>query len=234
MSPIPGSPNQLSATWSPPIPKNGIITAYTVYCNTSASQAYPEQVIGPNVPSVRSVVNGSTLAVTFNAGLNPYTHYDCYVTANTSVGEGMQSNIVSNRTAESCEQNRVFSAQGLRCVIMFINLLSITYYIVAGPVTLLNQISNTLTTVTLIWSRPVVPNGVIIGYQVLLGTVIYNSSTTKIVISGLNVSMSYNISVVALTAKGSGQPTYLQAATATFREYIILLSVLTISLCVLH
>ena len=107
VSPVPGSPNQLSASWSPPIPKNGIITAYTVYCNTSAHQAYPEQVIGPNVAIVRSVVNGSTLTVTFTAGLNPYTQYDCYVTANTSVGEGMQSDIVSNRTAESCEQNQV-------------------------------------------------------------------------------------------------------------------------------
>ena len=117
---------------------------------------------------------------------------------------------------------------------MLINLLSQTCYIVAGPVTSLKQISSTFTTVILIWSRPVVPNGLVIGYRVSLGYVIYNSSTTQIVISGLNVSMSYNISVVALTAKGSGQPTYLQAATATFREYIILLSVLTISLCILR
>ena len=69
---------------SPPIPKNGIITAYTVYCNTSASQAYPEQMIGPNLVTVRSVVNGTTLAGTIT-GLNPYTNrYDCYVTANVS------------------------------------------------------------------------------------------------------------------------------------------------------
>ena len=104
VSPVPGSPNQLSASWSPPIPKNGIITAYTVYCNTSASQAYPEQMIGPNVPTVRSVVNGSTLAVTFNAGPNPYTQYDCYVTANTSVGEGKSSMMVTSTTVESSKQ----------------------------------------------------------------------------------------------------------------------------------
>ena len=105
VSTVPGSPNQLSASWSPPIPKNGIITAYTVYCNTSASQAYPEQVIGPNVPTVRSVVSGTTLAVTFTIGLNPYTQYNCYVTANTSVGEGTPSQIVTARTDQSSKQN---------------------------------------------------------------------------------------------------------------------------------
>ena len=103
MSPIPGSPTALFANWSVPIPRNGIITAYTVYCNTSASQAYPEQVIGPNIPTIRSVVNGTTLAVTFNTGLNPYTQYSCYVTANTSAGEGMPSVVVTARTFQGGE-----------------------------------------------------------------------------------------------------------------------------------
>ena len=101
VSTVPGSPKQLSATWSPPITNNGIITEYTVYCNTSASQPYPEQVIGPNVPTVRSVVDGTILAVIFNTGLNPYTQYNCYVTAKTSVGEGTPSQIVTARTDQS-------------------------------------------------------------------------------------------------------------------------------------
>ena len=101
VSTVPGSPNQLSASWSPPTPKNGIIIAYTIYCNTSASQAYPEQVIRPKVPTVRSVVNGTTLAATFSTGLNPYSQYDCYVTANTSVGEGTPSSIITTRTLQS-------------------------------------------------------------------------------------------------------------------------------------
>ena len=70
-----------------------------MYCNTSANQVYPEQVIGQNSPTVRSV-NGTTLTVTFNTGLNPYTQYSCYVTANTSAGEGSPSVIVTTRTAE--------------------------------------------------------------------------------------------------------------------------------------
>ena len=90
----------LNASWSVPIPRNGIITGYSVYCNTSASQSFPEQVIGPNIPTIRSVVNRTTLAVTFNTGLYPYTQYSCYVTANTSAGEGSPSVIVPARTVE--------------------------------------------------------------------------------------------------------------------------------------
>ena len=104
VSTVSGSPNQLSASWSAPIPKNGIIIAYTIYCNTSASQAYPEQVIGPNVPTARSVVNGTAMAAIFSTGLNPYTQYDCYVTANTSVGEGTPSLVITTRTSESGKQ----------------------------------------------------------------------------------------------------------------------------------
>ena len=76
------------------------------------------------------------------------------------------------------------------------------------------------------WFRPVIPNGVIIGYQVLLGTtIIYNTTTTQAVVSGLTVSTNYNLSVVAVTAKGSGQQAYIQAATATIRECIVFTSV---------
>ena len=98
--PVAGSPTQLSASWSVPIPRNGIITAYSVYCNTSANQAYPEQMIGSNAPTIRSVVNRTTLATTLT-GLNPYTQYSCYVTANTSVGEGTPSNILNGLTLQS-------------------------------------------------------------------------------------------------------------------------------------
>ena len=102
LSPLPGSPYQLFAFWSQPLTKNGIITAYTVYCNISASQAYPEQMIGPNVPIVRSVVSGTTLVVTIS-GFIAYTKYECYVTANTSVGGGNYSNVATARTDEAGE-----------------------------------------------------------------------------------------------------------------------------------
>ena len=100
LSPVLGSPNSLTSSWSVPISKNGIITAYNVYCNTSINQSSSEQVIGLNIPTIRSVVNGITLSVTFNTGLNPYTNYSCYVTANTSAGEGGPSVIATARTVE--------------------------------------------------------------------------------------------------------------------------------------
>ena len=89
----------LTANWSAPIPKNGIITSYNVYCNTSSNQTYPEQIVGSNVPTIRSVVDGTTLTVTLT-GLNPFTQYSCYVTANTSVGEGSPSATFTARTVE--------------------------------------------------------------------------------------------------------------------------------------
>ena len=70
-----------------------------MYCNTSANQPYSEQLIGPNLPTIRSVVNGITLGATLS-GLSPYTQYSCYVTANTSVGEGGPSVISTSRTVE--------------------------------------------------------------------------------------------------------------------------------------
>ena len=80
-----------------------------MYCNTSASQAYPEQMIGStNVPTIISVVNGTTLAVTLS-GLNPYTQYSCYVTANTSAGEGSPSKILTMRTGEGGGSVGVFN-----------------------------------------------------------------------------------------------------------------------------
>ena len=100
LSPVAGSPSQLSANWSVPIPKNGIITGYSVYCNTSANQSYLEQMIGSNVPTIISAVNGTTLAVTLT-GLNPFTQYSCYVIANTSVGQGSPSTILTVQTAQS-------------------------------------------------------------------------------------------------------------------------------------
>ena len=100
LSSVAGSPTQLTASWSVPIPRNGIITGYSVYCNTSANQTYPEQMIGSNMATIRSAVNGTTLATTLT-GLNPYTQYSCYVTANTSVGQGSPSTISTTQTTQS-------------------------------------------------------------------------------------------------------------------------------------
>ena len=103
MASVTTSPYEIAIAWNPPTQTNGIITAYTVYCNTSATQAFPEQVIGPNMASIRSIVNGTSQLAIFNTGLNPYTQYECFVTANTSSGEGVASPILIVRTGQSGE-----------------------------------------------------------------------------------------------------------------------------------
>eukprot|EP00731_Ephydatia_muelleri_P007380 Em0003g1628a len=201
VSTVPGSPNQLSASWSPPIPKNGIIIEYTIYCNTSASQAYPEQVIGPNVPTVRSVVNGTTLAVTFSTGLNPFTQYDCYVTANTSVGEGTPSSIITTRTLESVPSSP----------------LALSVSTVPGSP---NQLSAS-------WSSPIPKNGIIIAYTVYCNTsasqaypeqvIEPNVPTVRSVVNGTTLAVTfsnglmvpythYDCYVTANTSVGEGTP----------------------------
>ena len=86
-------PNLIIATWTPPIPKNGIITAYSVYCNTSVNSL----IIGAKT-------NATTLVVTINTGSVMFTQYSCYVTANTSIGEGTPSQMI---TIESREPHRI-------------------------------------------------------------------------------------------------------------------------------
>ena len=86
-----GEPNELLVTWSTPESPNGVILNYTMYCNASDSG---------DGDTATVVVPGSQLsAVVMN--LTPYTYYDCYVTANTSVGEGNSSTVKSAQTDES-------------------------------------------------------------------------------------------------------------------------------------
>ena len=85
-------PNIIIATWTPPIPKNGIITAYSVYCNTSV-----------NGLIIRAKTNATTLVVTINTGSVMFTQYSCYVTANTSIGEGTPSQMITIESREHIE-----------------------------------------------------------------------------------------------------------------------------------
>ena len=100
LSPVSHSPNKLTAMWTPPDVTLGNIMNYIIFCNTSDNQTYPEQVIGPNIPTKRAVVNGTTLSVTM-IGFMPFTQYDCYVTASSTVGDGTASLLARNRTDQS-------------------------------------------------------------------------------------------------------------------------------------
>ena len=58
--------------------------------------------IAINVPIIRAVVNGTTLAATLT-DLSPFSQYSCFVTANTSVGEGIPSVVKTASFISSCE-----------------------------------------------------------------------------------------------------------------------------------
>ena len=84
---IEGSPTELQVIWDPPADPNGLVIAYTVYCTASGMEH-------------KLVLSGNTSQVVVT-NLLPYTFYDCYVTANTSAGEGNSSIVQSVRTPES-------------------------------------------------------------------------------------------------------------------------------------
>jgi len=102
---IPDSPLELHAIWEPPLEPNGVITAYKVYCSvyedgSGSGYVYLTQNTATNSIISTSVVPGNVTEAIVS-GLTPYTLYECYVTANTSVGEGSASETVVAGTDES-------------------------------------------------------------------------------------------------------------------------------------
>ena len=87
---VSGEPQKLMASWSPPNRTNGIITAYTIYCQ----QVMNSYAIFETTDDVLNAVLND---------LQPFMSYSCYATANTSVGEGPPSNSETVMTDEAGE-----------------------------------------------------------------------------------------------------------------------------------
>lgn len=102
-----GSPFELRISWEPPHESNGILTYYTIYCQDeldSESNSSPEY----NIAGVKhEIVRSDTMTVLF-PGLRSYRVYDCFVSGNTSVGEGNFSSLVTARTDESSKISPLF------------------------------------------------------------------------------------------------------------------------------
>ena len=122
-----GSPTKLYIQWKPPEEPNGIIAAYSIYCKKaivddaeilgSASGSIPtssgsatlaamsrvEYELGDISDYTILVVSNGTQLEAFVEDLTPFTNYGCFITANTSVGEGSSSRIVTATTDESSE-----------------------------------------------------------------------------------------------------------------------------------
>ena len=124
-----GSPTKLYIQWKPPEGPNGIIVAYSIYCKvmvvndvqqilgsvsgSGSSESIPitassgllmsEEVngLGDISDYAISVVTKGTELKAFVENLTPFTNYECFITANTSAGEGSSSRIVTATTDES-------------------------------------------------------------------------------------------------------------------------------------
>ena len=87
-----GDPYSLKVSWQPPTVPNGYITHYNVYCQESQlvfGSGGGMQVLPTSLYSstFTRTVYGTELNATVG-GLTPFTTYGCYVSANTSIGEG--------------------------------------------------------------------------------------------------------------------------------------------------
>ena len=96
-----GFPMELLIRWLPPLELNGILIFYTTYCRVphTASNVSSTGALSPM--SVNSMVVSSNATEVRFLGLMPYTTYECFVTASTSVGESNFSSIVTARTDEA-------------------------------------------------------------------------------------------------------------------------------------
>ena len=201
LSSVTSSPTQLSASWSEPIFINGIITGYTVYCNTYANQTYEEQVTGYNEPIIIAKVDGTTLVATLT-GLSPYTQYSCYVTANTLVGEGSPSVISTSRTVDG---GMLFKPRGT-----LLHILIRVVFVAPPPPYNLTAYNPSSTLITLNWTRPLFPNGIIMMYLILYYPAentneITNITTltTSLTIRGLAFYTLYTFRVSVVTSGGT-------------------------------
>ena len=91
---IQDSPNDLLVSWQCPAEPNSVMTSYKVYCSKNNSSTNEDDSLATKV------VNGDATETAIG-GLTPYTYYDCYVTANTSIGEGNTSETTTASTDDS-------------------------------------------------------------------------------------------------------------------------------------
>ena len=214
---VAGQPNQLLVAWQPPMTPNGLIVGYTAYCfesrydrvNGSGSASSSQ-----NITSYVSALGSDTSAIV--GGLSPYTRYDCFVTAHTSIGEGEASYAISGITDES---SKLISLRPNSPLSWWTLLLAPG----SPPINLAPSLVGA-TFVLLSWSPPTIPNGRITSYTITynltgqLSSVVVQNATVQYLITGLDPYSYYQFTVFASTYVGGGPPTIpliLRTATAS-------------------
>ena len=200
---------------------NGIITSYKVYCIVAEEDGTGGGSSNDDINSLNTtaVVPG-IFSEAIVGGLTPYTIYNCYVTANTSVGEGNASSGARARTDESSKSElRPKSVQ-------FPNL----YFAVPDtPPESLSAMEIDANSLLVTWSDPFIPHGIITSYSVQ-----YNISADNITsftteaqyatLAGLDEYRVYAVSVAASTRVGSGPYALVYGRTGQAGERHLLLS----------
>lgn len=193
---IPSSPSTLEADWDDPSTLNGILTNYSIFCRTSSTQFYSEQLSSDYQLVNTTVPSQTNVTIT---GLDPFTRYECYVTASTEGGESENSNNSSAITDEA---------------------------IPSGPPRGFAFSAVTATSVSMEWSRPLFPNGVISQYifqysndsinftvPILVEFVNDEYNVTNITVTYLNEFTNYTFNLSAVTGGGTGPSVSIRATT---------------------
>ena len=196
------SSTTLSANWTQPSTLNGILTIYTVYCRISSEQFYSEQIPDEEQNFTIFITTGADTTEVVLTDLEAFTVYECYVTASTNGGESEPSN---NDSATTDEDSPTVPRDFIYTEI-------------------------TSTSVTLEWTRPEYPNGVISEYvleydnesltqpitisipvQFIDDSDEYNE--TSITVEYLNEFTDYTFNLSAVTGGGTGPEATIDITT---------------------
>lgn len=94
ISEVPGSPRELQANWRTPVQPNGVVLNYTVQCNGSVVFSFD---ISDSISEIGS--SDIEISVTLTE-LDPFTVYECAVSAATAGGNGNFSEASVARTTQ--------------------------------------------------------------------------------------------------------------------------------------
>ena len=183
----------LTLSWSPPLPskRNGVITTYFVACTAN------------------NVTNSSRTSGTIKViGIDPFTNYTCSVRAATLVGDGPPAT-VSGISDEDSEYFMAIKVTVIMCCI-----------VPAGPPRQVMSINKNSTSITVSWSAPATPNGVITEYQLQCSNhkQVFNhtvkGSQTTTTLNGLLPYTNYPCNITAHTSAGGGPAATIDISTA--------------------
>ena len=182
-------PGQLNASWISPMNRNGILRNYSVSCRITLDQFYNEQVPDNLTEFIQRTSTDGDTTTTIVMGLEPFTKYQCQVTASTDEGESPVSNSDNATTDEAAPTEPVD----------------------------LNVASRTATSISLQWTRPVPTNGIITMYtldytngsisdtiNIPVEPVSQEYNVTNITVDSLNEFTNYTFNLSATTGGGIG------------------------------